>query len=70
MGYAVRRIHCTLSDVIIYDAASGAELARVRGAHSSAITRLALSPDGARLATVGLDGSTRLWDTATSQTVL
>ncbi|MEV4001927.1 NB-ARC domain-containing protein [Actinomadura sp. NPDC049753] len=35
--------------------------------HSDAVTSVAFSPDGARALTAGLDGTARMWDTATGR---
>jgi WD40 repeat protein len=47
----------------------GGRLATWRG-HEEFVGRLALSPDSPRLASAGLDGSVRIWDTALDREVL
>jgi WD40 repeat protein len=50
--------------VLIWDQASGQERT-VLESHSEAVTAVAIAPDGAWLATVGVGGSVRIWDSAT-----
>lgn len=51
--------------LIWWDAGTGSVVRRVEGAHAKWIRRLALSPDGTRVASVADDMRTRLWDVAT-----
>jgi WD40 repeat protein len=50
----------------VVDIASG-EVAFTLAAHGNATTDIAWSPDGASVATAGMDGSTVLWDAATGE---
>lgn len=50
----------------LYDCASGAE--RELAGHSDFVSGLAFSPDGQTLATGSMDGTIRLWNTATGET--
>jgi RNA polymerase sigma factor (sigma-70 family) len=68
-----KRVLCAHEDgyVRFWDAATGAKVRQFR-AHDSAVSRIALSPDGKTLATtawsfVGGDSSVRLWETATGK---
>ena len=45
----------------LWDAASGAEIAVLRG-HESVVWSAAFSPDGKRIVTASDDGTARLWD--------
>jgi WD40 repeat protein len=53
----------------IWDLESGRQLATLRG-HSGPLLGVAVSPDGALVATGSLDGTAKLWDLATGQEVL
>jgi WD40 repeat protein len=55
--------------LIWWDAAAGSVQRRIEGAHAKWIRRLALSPDGSRVASVADDMRTKLWDVATGQCV-
>jgi WD40 repeat protein/tetratricopeptide (TPR) repeat protein len=56
--------------VTLWDAHTGDErLASLTKSDTAAIGTLAFSPDGERLATGGVDGRVRLWDTRTGQEV-
>jgi WD40 repeat protein len=55
--------------VKIWDTASGAALARLRG-HTGYVWAVAFSPDGRRLATTSNDETLKLWDVATGQEIL
>ncbi len=52
----------------IFDAATGAELHALEG-HTNAVSSLAFSPDGQRLASASMDGTARLWDPAAGKQV-
>jgi WD40 repeat protein len=51
----------------LYDCATGAEM-KLAG-HRDFVSGLAFSPDGATLATGSMDGTIRLWNTATGQSI-
>ena len=48
----------------IWDAKTGAELARLKG-HTGAVTSVAVTPDGARIVTGSDDNTARIWDAKT-----
>jgi WD40 repeat protein len=50
-------------EAYLYDTRTGAE--RVLRGHTEFVKNLAFSPDSSQLATAGIDGRIRLWDTAT-----
>jgi WD40 repeat protein len=52
--------------VRVWDAETGQELYSLKG-HAHQVTSVAFSPDGSRLASVGLDGTVKVWDATTSQ---
>jgi WD40 repeat protein len=52
--------------VALFDPESGTQLQRLRG-HANEVYDIACSPDGQRLVSASLDGTTRIWDTATGQ---
>jgi WD40 repeat protein len=54
--------------VCVWDAATGERLHVLQG--PAALTGLTFSPDGRRLAAVGIDGWVQLWDPATGQAIL
>ena len=53
----------------LWDAATGAEVARAAAAMRTAVCSAAFSPDGARIVTASEDGTARLWDAATGAEV-
>jgi WD40 repeat protein len=53
----------------IWDTATGEALLTLTG-HTGAVTSVAFSPDGHRLATNSFDGTTRLWELATGTELL
>jgi WD40 repeat protein len=55
-------------EVVLFDAATGAERARLDG-HRDYVFHLAFNRDGSRLASCGYDRTIRIWDTATGRTV-
>jgi WD40 repeat protein len=57
-------------EIRFLDAESGREVARPLKAHTGMIFHPRFSPDGKRLATGGLDGTVRVWDSATGQETL
>jgi WD40 repeat protein len=59
----------TQKTVQLYDAATGARRAVLRG-HMDKIYHGAFSPDGRTLATAGWDGMVKLWHVATGQEML
>jgi WD40 repeat protein len=50
----------------IWDARDGKELFQIRG-HRGILTHADFSPDGSRIATTSVDGTTRLWETQTGR---
>ena len=48
-------------DIIRYDAASGVQLVEIGGAHSGAVTGVAVAPDGRTAVTIGADGAGSIW---------
>jgi WD40 repeat protein len=55
-------------DAVILDAATKKEVRTLKG-HDRQIAALAYSPDGKRLASLSLDNTVRVWDTATAKAV-
>jgi WD40 repeat protein len=54
-------------EVILWDTATGRELARLAYRHESTILGLAFSPDGTRLASASAGGFVDVWETTTGQ---
>jgi WD40 repeat protein len=53
-------------DVVVLDAATGKEVRILKG-HEMQIAAVTYAPDGKRLASLSLDNTVRVWDTATGQ---
>ena len=52
--------------VKIWDSATGKELFALKG-HAGAVTSVAFSPDGQRLASASADQTVKIWDSATGK---
>lgn len=55
-------------EIVLFDAATGAERARLEG-HRDYVYHVAFNHDGTRLASCGYDRAIRIWDTASGRTV-
>ena len=53
--------------IVIWDLKQGTEIHRCSGGHLAAVTAVAFSADGTRLATGGRGGQVMVWDTSTGQ---
>ena len=56
--------------LIWWNAETGEQIRRIEGAHERWIRALAVSPDGTKLASVGDDMKTRIWDVGTGNCLL
>ena len=60
--------NCTQGEVVLWDAATGQEMARFSG-HTAFVSSIAFSPDGTKLASSGYDTSIVLWDVEARQPI-
>jgi WD40 repeat protein/serine/threonine protein kinase len=66
---ALETTHTIEAEEALHQAVQAARVVRVFEGHSAGVNGVVYSPDGARLATSSSDGTARIWDRLTGQTV-